>query len=350
MIFNKAEFKAAIDAVTPFAAKTSPLAILTHVKIESTGKRVTFTASQHSSQIEYWLDCEGEEFAVCLEAVALRKFAQFVDGNVKMTVKNKKATLEFGDTKTRLGALDATDYPQLVKDDVIVTELEWGPLAEKLIFAAQFCSPNQVNPLLNCVQLLSTGTKIHIFGTDGKSAGVETVDHLAPEFGICIPVDTARNMVGSHFKTLVVRNEQVELRGPNASAYFKLAVNKPMKIEPFLGRQYKNTGKITRKSLLEAISFVSAFSDSGKIRSQVQIHTGDENTVRLVGIQNEATAPFDYKGDGFQFGAFSDDFAMFLKTVEGDDLTIEFDKDDLVKTPVRLSDSQRVICTMPVRI
>jgi DNA polymerase III sliding clamp (beta) subunit (PCNA family) len=349
MIIEKTDFKSAVDAVTPFARAKSTLPILSHVKIESNGKKLTFTASHIDSQIEYWINVEAEKFAVCVDAVALKKFAQFCDSDVSLAIKGKKAVLEFGDTKTRLNTLEAQDFPMMTKSENVITEIEWEPLGSKIAFASQFCGINPSQPQLQCVQVNSTGETIEVFATDGKSLGVQTLNHIAPAFGICIPVDTARHMTGA-FKTLTVREEQIELRGPNAIALFKTSPYKPMAIRPVITKKLPNSGSVARESLSEAISFVSSFCDSGKVRGMVRIESGESNVVSLVGLENEATAPFQYEGEPFVFGAYYEDFIAFLKALSGDKLTFEFDKKDMATTQIRLTDGDRLICTMPARI
>ncbi|HYD58930.1 MAG TPA: hypothetical protein VEC35_01150 [Noviherbaspirillum sp.] len=351
MLLSRNEFKAAVDAVTPFSPTRTTMPILTHVKVESTGERVIFTASNTDSQIQYWIDCAGEKFAACIDASALKKFAQFCDGEVSFTVKSKKAVLEFGDTKTRLNTLEADQFPELHMAEKVITEIEWAPLADKIAFATQFCGVNAQVPAAQCVQIKSTGTQIEVFATDTKSMGASIVNHIAPEFGICIPRDTACRMVGN-FKSMVVREEQVELRGANSIALFKLAVAKPLQVSKFWQRTYTNKGTISRKSLLDAINFTSSFASSAaKIRPQIVISAGEQCSVKLTGsTDNEATAPFKYQGDSVTFGAYPDDFGSFLKSVEADEIGIEFDQADLKTTAIRLTGGDRIICTMPVRI
>ncbi|RJF99041.1 hypothetical protein [Noviherbaspirillum saxi] len=349
MILSKSDFRGAVDAVTPFARTKSPLPILTHVKVESTGKRITFTASHIDSQIEHWIDATGEKFAVCIDAAALKKFASVCDADVSLTVKGKKAVLECGDKKTRLNTLEADTFPMMKKVDQVLTEIEWKLVEDKIAFAVQFCGMNPSMPQLNCLQLNSTGAQLEIFATDTKKIGFESVPHIATAFGVCIPNETARHMVGS-FVSMVVREEQIELRSDNAIALFKTAPYKPVKIDKFITRAFPSQGEISRKSLLEAINFVGSFSDSGKIRSRVEIHSGDSNIVKLISTENEASAPFDYSGAPLAFGAFPDEFSSFLKSVETDKLKIEFDTADMNSTPIRLTNAGRVIIAMPVAI
>lgn len=350
MIIPKHDFKNAIDAVSPFARAKSTLQILTHVKIVSTGKRIMFTASHLDSQIDHWIDCDGEKFECCIEAAALKKFAQFCDSDVSLTLKGKKAVLEFGDTKTRLSTLDADMFPVLKLAERVVTEIDWAPLGAKIHFATQFCGVNASVPQCACVMVKSTGTQIAVYATDKISMSYEVLPHIAPEFGICIPVDTARHMVGP-FKTLVVREDQLELRGPNSIALFKVAPHKVLNLANVINAKLPSVGTVNRKSLLDAISFVSSFSDSGKIRGMVTIESGETQQVRLVdpSHSNEASAPFECEGEGFSFNAYHADFASFLKALESDKPRIEFNKDDMVNTQIRLVEADRMIVTMPVR-
>lgn len=348
MKFTKEEFKAAIDAVTPFAATRSPLQILTHVKIEADGERVTFTASRADAQIQYWLEAAGEKFGICIEAQALKRFAQFCDDDVTLAVKGKRVTLEFGETKTRLSGLETVDFPMMLQADGIVAEIEWAPLADKIAFVEQFCGVNPSRPQASCVQINSTGTAIEVFATNTTNLAFESVPHIAPEFGLCIPRDTARSMAGK-FKTLTVRADQVELRSDNSIALFKVSPYKPLPIRGHIQCGLPNGGKIVRKSLLDAISFVASFSDASNLRPAVRIDLGESNAVSLIGRQNEAAAPFDYSGDPFPLGAYPDDFAAFLKALDDADLKIEFDGANLDRSLIRLSSGSRVICTAPVR-
>lgn len=349
MILSKSDFRGAVDAVTPFARAKSPLPILTHVKVESTGKKVIFTASHIDSQIEHWIDVAGEKFSVCIEAAALKKFASVCDAEVSLTVKSKKAILECGDKKTRLNTLEADAFPMLKQSSTVLTEVEWKEVADKIAFAAQFCGLNPSMPQLNCVQLSSSGERLEIFGTDTKKIGFESVPHIATSFGVCIPAETARHMAGS-FVSMVVREDQIELRGENSVALFKLAPYKPVKVGQFITREFPSQGEISRKSLLDAITFVGSFSDSSKLRSRVEIHSGDANIVKLISTENEASAPFDYSGAPLAFGAFPDEFSSFLKSVDADKLKIEFDTADMNRTPIRLTNAGRVIVAMPVTI
>lgn len=349
MKIPKLEFKNAIDTVSPFARSKSTLAVLTHIKVESTGERITFTASHVDSQIEHWIDCKGETFACCIEADKLKRFVQFLAADVTLTVKGAKATLESGDMKTRLSVLPAADFPMLNKSEKIITEMDWAPIGAKIHFATQFCAVQHSTPQCVCVNVKSTGQAIEIMATDQKSASLETVPHIAPEFGVCIPVDTARHMVGP-FRSLVVREEQLELRGPNSIALFKTAPHAPLNISKLFRLNLPNAGEVSRKALLDAIQFVSSFSDQGKIRGMVKLETGESNVVRLAGAGNEATAPFDYQGDTLAFAGYHDDWAQFMKALEGDKLKIMFNKDDMQRTQIRLVDDDRMILTMPALV
>lgn len=349
MIIPKTDFKNAIDVVSPFARAKSTLQILTNIKIESTGERITFTASHVDSQIEHWIDCKGEKFACCIEAAALKKFASFCQGDVAFTVKGTKATLECGDLKTKLSTLQAEEFPILQRSENVITELEWGSIGAKIHFSTQFCADKHPTPQCTCVNITSTGTKIDILATDQKSASLETLAHIAPEFGICIPVETARHMIGP-FRSLVVREEQLELRGPNSIALFKTAPCKPLSLAKLFDLKLPNAGEVDRKALLDAIQFVSSFSDQGKIRGMVKVAAGESNVVRLAGAGNEAAAPFDYRGDSFEFAGYHDDWAQFLKALEGDKVKFQFDQGDMLRTQLRLTDAGRMILTLPLLV
>lgn len=348
MKITKEKLKEAVDAISPFIEARSPLPILSHVRIESDGERVTFTASSIDAQINYWVDLACEKFSACVSAAALKKVAQFCNGDVDFSFKGQKATIQFDGSKTRIGTLDAAEFPTLQMSETIITEIEWKPLRDKINFALQFCSPNNVKPTLNCVQIISTGERLEIFGTNGLNMGLETVPHIGPEFGACIQADTARRMTGD-FKTMILREEQIELRGDSSIALFKVAPYKPIKIDRIINAQLPNSGTVTRKTLLDAISFVGSFNDPGKLRGMVKIEAGDSNIVQLARGTNEANAPFAYTGDGFSVGAYQDDFIDFMKAIDGETFRIEFDQANLIDKQMRLIDGDRIIITMPAR-
>jgi DNA polymerase-3 subunit beta len=348
VIIPKQAFRDAINAVAPFSPPRSTLPILTNIRVESTGEQLTFVASNLDSQIEYWIDAPGEPFAFCVDATALKRIAQFADDDVDLSCKNGKAVIGIGKAKTRLASLPAKDFPKLERAESALVELEWAPLEEQFQFAAQFCATNMVRPHLNCVHIKSTSTEINVFGTNGINLGFVSVPHIAAEFGICIQVDVARRMAGD-FKTVTIRDNQVELRGDRAIALFKTAASKPLDMRRIIGLELPDSGEVERKSLLEAISFVGSFPDQGKARPMVKIEAGESNHVALVGRDNEATAPFEYEGSPVMFGAYVSDFSGFLKSLQGDKLKLQFKAADTSNTQIRILDGNRIICTMPAR-
>jgi len=350
MQFDKDQFKTAVDAVTPYAAKTSPLQILQFVKMESDGKTVTMTASRADAQIQYQFENPGEKFSFCIDAGALRRFAQFCADDVFMVVKEKRVTLNFGDTTTRLNVLPGNEFPVMERAQNALTEMDWAPLAEKIAAVEPFCMPNASMPQTSCVQIRSTGTALEVFAMTQANLVFESVPHIAPEFGLCIPRETARQMVGD-FKSMTIRDEQIELRGDNAIALFRVSPHKPVNARAVIDRPLPNAGTIKRESMLGAINFAASFSDAGKVRPVIKIEAGDDDkAIRLVGLQNEAAAPFDYAGDPFTVGAYPDDFAAFLKSLTESELKLEFDQKNLARAPLRLTAGSRIICTSPVKV
>lgn len=342
-----AQFKEAIDAVLPFAQVRSPLEILTHVKLDSTGSKLICTASSIDSQIQHSIDCDGELFSVTIEASALKKFSQFCEEDITLTIKNGKADLKSGSAKVRLGTLKGEDFPMVQKSEEIITELDWLILRDKIAFTGLFAATADIRPVMNCVQIKSTGTSIDVVGTNGMRLAIESVANIAPTFAICIPIEGARRMTGD-YKSFVVREGQIELRGPQSIAVFKLSQSKPIDGKRVVAPVLPNEGRIARKSLIDAISFSTAFHD-GKLRSIVKIESGEKNTVQLTGLVNEADTSFDYEGTPFLMSVFSSDMSDALKALNSEKIKFEFDANDMQSKQIRLIDGPRTICVMPTK-
>ena len=337
--------KAAVEAVLPFVSVRSTMPVLSHIKFESTGAHVVMTASNVDTQIRYTFDCAGDQMEACIDAQALKRFAGFCgDDDVTLKITDNKAALSCKASKARLSVLPAQEFPILEKRDGIIAELDWVLLRDKFAFSALFCNEGDVRPQMNCLMVTSTGTRIDIFGTTGGNLGLESLNHISSQFGICIPVGSVRNMTGN-FTSLIIRDEHIELKGPNAEALFKLAPYKPVEARKLLSASLPNACEVSRQSMLEAVLFASAFKDNAKLRGVIQI---DHGSVKNIG-QNEADSPYECKGDELSIHAYPDDFSKFLKSLTSDSIAIQFDAKNNILGQVRLIDGSKTIITMPVR-
>jgi DNA polymerase III sliding clamp (beta) subunit (PCNA family) len=342
------QFKNAIEAVMPFVASRSTMPILESIKVESNGAAIKFTATNLDAQIEHSFECDGESLSGCIDAAALKKFAQFADEDISLTIKKGKAELKSGSAKARLDVLDAKDFPLLQKTQSIIAELDWAVVREKIGFASLFCAENDIRPVMNCVQITSSGTRIDIFGTNGLRLAMNDVAHIAPEFKVCIPIRSARRMVGD-YTSFVVREDQIELRSTDTTAIFKLAPIKPTDGRRIVSSRLPDVGQVDRKSLLDAITFATAFHD-GKLRSIVKIESSEHNSVQLIGAGNEAATTFEYDGQKFSFSVYASDFIDALKALDGEKVGFEFDSSSMETSQLRLLDDGRVICALPVKV
>lgn len=341
------QFIAATESVCKFAESLSYIPILTCVKIESTGTKLIFTASNIESQIEYFIDCAGEKFFIAIDASSLKKFSKFCIEDVSLTVKNNMAYFKSGSSKVRLGTLDGCDFPLLRKTEEIITEIDFATLHGAIEFAALFAATNDIRPEMNTVQINSAGTFIDVFGTNSKRISIESIPHIAQEFGACIPIKCAKLMDG-YFKSFVVRKDQIELRGDKSIAIFKLANCKLIPARRLFDISLPHEGQISRKSLLDAVSFSAAFHD-GKSRGSIKIECGETNVVRLDEKKNEADMTFDYAGSPFSLDAYSSDISDALKALTSEKIKIEFDSGNMSEAQFRLIDGPKKIIIMPLR-
>ncbi len=339
------QFKSAVDAAMPFVAVRSTMPILGHIKFESTGSQVTMTASNVDTQIRYTFDCDSDPISACIDAQSLKRFSGFCgDGDVTLKFADNKVALSCKESKARLSTLPAQDFPMLEKRDGIKAEIDWSLLREKFAFAVQFCNEGDIRPQMNCLMITSTGTNIGICGTSNSNLGLESLDHISSEFGICIPASSVRNMTGD-FKSLIIRDEQIELKGPNAEALFKLAPYQPVDFRKLLVQKLPDACEVSRQSMLDSVLFAAAFKDNTKMRGVINI---DNGMIKNIG-QNEADSPFEYKGSPLSIHAYPDDFVKFLKSLTSDSIAVQFDKNGNSNSQVRLIDGSKTIITMPVR-
>lgn len=340
-------FKSAIDTVMPYVVPNSPLAILACIKLEADSGSLKFTASCVDAQIEHTAPGSSDSFAMCVNAAALKQFAQFCTGEVSITLKGEKVHLKSGSMNARLSTLDAAHFPVMIKSEKIIAELEWKVLCERINFAALFTAKQDIRPFANCVHIKAMGDHIDVYGSDGGRMGFISLPHISPEFGISIHSLSVRRMT-SDFTSLVIRDEQIELRNADSVALIKLANCKLIDGRRLIDSVLPSVGDLDRKSLIDAATFAASFHDE-KLRCVVRISAGEQNILRLASRNNDAESPFTFTGDPFEVGAYASDLIEAMKALEGDTVRMEYNGAEMNNSPMRFTSGDKQILIMPLR-
>lgn len=109
-----------ISAAGRVAAKAAIIPILTHVRIDATGDRISIRATDLDMEITATGDARVDQGgAVCVPAAAFRDIASKLpeDADVKMELDNNRLSIRAGRSRFHLSTLPADDWPEIAGND-----------------------------------------------------------------------------------------------------------------------------------------------------------------------------------------------------------------------------------------
>ena len=193
-------FKAASQA----APSKSPLAILTHIRLQATegDQAVTFTGSNTHMTVQATVPAEVFEQSVdiCLPADKLAALVGMAAEDVSFTANDAKVIARAGSCRLTIPFLPGRDFPEVKLDGDPIAVMEAPGLTE-IIPTVAFAVAGMFRhdkPILRNLWIECDGEAVHLVGCDSYMLAANSLPVSPTEFGatiakfgVCIPADGA---------------------------------------------------------------------------------------------------------------------------------------------------------------
>lgn len=198
---NRADLLTAVKRSITCVQHHGTLPILSHLRLQAGGGRLTVTGSDLETEITATCDCQGDDL---LTTVPARKLAQILTGlqstEVKISLGAARATLSAGSGRYQLAALSGGDFPRLddgqgQTDTLILDAQALAGLLDQVRYAA---AARDVRYYLNGIHLNGRrGAKLVATATDGYRLGraeLPLADGREIDRDIIIPLDASESL------------------------------------------------------------------------------------------------------------------------------------------------------------
>ena len=361
--------KALVDAMAflaRVAEKRNTIPILSHVRMEVDGPRLTLTATDLDIEAKTTVEVEAKgRSTVTVQAHMLHDIARKIadDGKISLSWEEhgSQAVLVSGRARFKLNVLPADDYPDLSAGDMQSRFRLSAPtlalMLEKVSFAI---STEETRYYLNGVYLHHTDGKLVAVATDGHRLSrmwVAAPDGAEAMPGVIIPRKTVHEIA----RMMKDAEQDVELEFSASKCRIilgsktltsKLIDGTFPDYERVIPRNNAKHMLVPREDLSKAVERVSIVSAEKSRSLRLDVKAGSL-TLTMNNPDNgtaEDEVPVDYKADDITIGFNSNYLGEALNTLGGDDITFSF---DTAGSPTLLTSSTHdnlTVVIMPMRV
>lgn len=307
---------APLQSVAGIVEKRHTLPILSNVLIEKHGDQLTLLATDIEIQIRTTTagHIGGEDASITVAARKLQDILRAVpEGDVTVTLDDKRLTVKAGRSRFALQTLPAADYPRMHLPDGEATRFSVSQKSFKrqLAQVAYAMAQQDIRYYLNGLLLIASGPELRMVATDGHRLAFAS-NPLAgdvPHTEVILPrktvMELARQLADSEdpLEVILAGNQVVFRFGP-IELVSKLIDGKFPDYERVIPQNHPKLLTFDRVPLLATLSRVAILTNE-KFRG-VRLVLGDGN-LKIVSTNAEQEEAFeelevDYHGDPLDIG------------------------------------------------
>lgn len=347
--FTTASFRRALNHVLPAVRKTSPLPILSHVRVRLGG----IDGSSIDMQITAPVDGSGDPINACFPADRL-KAAVSVAGDKIVFQEDRPGVfvIKAGKSRFTVPTLPGDDFPLIDETEPQATFQSTEAVGEAIARVAFASAKNDVRFYLNGVYLECDGQKIEATATNaGTLATMVAGQHHQP-FGLILPSDVVEVLAKVGQATWMVSRLMVIVETDEARIVAK-AIDGSYPNWRRLVNETVSSVSIPRQELAEAVTLSRMTRDASKNRpitlkvdgDIVRLHAVDSGaadiTTEISGVTSEGPGVLN---DGFN----GDLLEPMVKAVDEEFFVMSWGRGD--RSPYLIRSGQFRAIIMPFRV
>lgn len=309
-----------LQIVSGIVERRHTLPILANLLIRKKGKKISFISTDIEIQITTHSEIANNDHQLDI-TVAARKLVDILrampDGQVKLSLTNKKINIESGKSSFSLQTLDAEEFPILSETSDFFTQINLSQKSFKqLLTMVHFAMAHQdIRYYLNGMLLVIEGNTIEAVATDGHRLAYSVVNSQP-----AITPNNQRQEVIIPRKTIIElqrlledSDEPIEIYFSSTQAKFKfnqiellskLVEGKFPDYQRVIPKEYKNTFTLERDLLQSALQRAAILtSDKFKgVRCIVNKNIFKVNSTNSDQEEAKEEIEISYQGDAIDMG------------------------------------------------
>lgn len=327
---NRADLLTAVKRASTCVQHHNTLQILSHLRLQAEGGRLTVTGSDLETEISATCDCQGDDL---LTTVPARKLAQILSGlqspEIKISLGDARATLSAGSGRYQLATMSGGDFPRLDADQgqIDTLTLDAQALADLLDQVRYASSRDDVRYYLRGIHLDGRrGPKLVFTATDGHRLGRAELpldDGRQVDRDLIIPNAAAESLrkllPGSGTVDLAIWDRGLRLTAGDVEISAKLIDGKYPEIDRAIPRDNPLCCTVDRLALELAIKRVEILANEYK---GVRLAFSHESLSLIAANADQEEAAerleCDYTGDPIIYGVRSSYLLDALSAVGGE--------------------------------
>jgi len=308
---------APLQSVAGIVEKRHTLPILSNVLIEKHGDQLTLLATDIEIQIRTTTagHIGGEDASITVAARKLQDILRALppEGEVSLTLDDKRLTVKAGRSRFALQTLPAADYPRMNLPDGEATRFTVSQKSFKreLAQVAYAMAQQDIRYYLNGLLLIVAGRELRMVATDGHRLGfaANPLDHEVPRTEVILPrktvMELARQLADSEdpLEVILAGNQIVFRFGP-IELVSKLIDGKFPDYERVIPQNHPKLLTFDRVPLLATLSRVAILTNEKFRGVRLVLGDGRLKIVSTNAEQEEAQEELevDYHGDPLDIG------------------------------------------------
>ncbi|MBA2689977.1 MAG: DNA polymerase III subunit beta [Burkholderiales bacterium] len=288
-----------LQSVTGIVERRHTLPILSNVLIETTGKQVSFLATDLEIQIQAHAGLEkgAADGSLTLSAKKLQDILRALPDNVDVTVEEKdsRVSVKAGKSRFNLQALPAADFPRLSAAEAGAIKVQIPQQTLKQLFSlVQFAMAVQdIRYYLNGLLLSIDGSTLRVVATDGHRLSYAATKLTSPatKLDVILPRKTVTELFklledSDQTVSVEIRQNQVMFSFADIVLVSKVVDGKFPDYTKVIPTSYAKQIKLDRLTLLQALQRAAILSNE-KIRGVRLVLTKDALSIICTNNEQE---------------------------------------------------------------
>ena len=340
--------------------RTGSLPVLSGVRLELAGDRLTVTGTDLELTIQLALTVGGEsDGAVVLPARLVSDIVRSLgDPKVELAAGADEVVISAGRSKFSVRPLSIEDYPKLATPAANAVTLPAAAFGEALRQVVRAASTDEARPILTGVMLASEGDGLRLVATDSYRLAVRDLtgtNVLGTDQKVIVPsraLQELQRLLGAEAElTLRLGEREATFEIGSTRLTTRLIEGEFPNYRQLIPQTYPNLLTVHRESLLEAIRRVKILAkDATPVRLQLT-----EDGLRLTAITHDVGTAADeldatFAGDELTVAFNPEYLTAGVEAADSDEVTLET-QDSLKPAIVRgVGKPDFLYLLMPVRV
>lgn len=345
--FDTASFRKALALVMPAVAKTSPLPIVSSVRIRT----ASLMATDLHMQVTAAVDGNGAAIDICLPADKLRAAAGLVSNKIALEVEDGFCTIKAGKSRFKVPYLPGADFPAIEEAESEVEFEATGAMLAAIGRVIYTAANGDVRHYLNGVFLEGRDGVLTATATDGGGLATIKLGNHPKLFEALLTREGAEMLSKAAPGTLGVSRAMVVLQSDDARIVSKNIDGKYPDWRRTIPHEMPHSITLPRAALIEAVSLSKLARDAKKtrpvkLRAKDGVLTVTANDLTGGRIESEVEIAAA-AGNDMDVGVNGDLFEPMLKTASEEQVTISWQGE---RSPLFTESGPLRAILMPLRI